>query len=273
MEDWPEPVPALANPELERWMAIAQSFDEAVGAARHAGKRKLRWPVKECVVVTDSMQVEEAMHRLGNICRVRANSRAVTVVRGRWERMGVRAEPYMKVIGPAFGKDAPKVKRLIENADGLHLKSAIERDGHAMLGDGGTVYTIYAAHVRFHEQVPEGVVSAPMKDAMVYVDLATSEELEGEGYTREVIRRLQEMRRQRDLRVEDFIRAEVLIEDVRIASLVGAAGAAIQRETRARDFTVRTPGMGSSGSTWELETPWDVEGIRMVTRISRFTEK
>jgi isoleucyl-tRNA synthetase len=179
----------------------------------------------------------------------------------------------MKAVGPAFGKDAPRVKRLIEGADGLQLKQAIERDGQAILEDAGNVYTVYAAQVRFHEQVPGGVVAAPMKDAMVYVDLATSEELEAEGYTREVIRRLQEMRRQRDLRVEDFIRAEVLIEDDRIASLVGAAGAAIRRETRAKEFVVCAPGKETPGSVWELENPWDVEGIRMVTRISRFAEK
>jgi isoleucyl-tRNA synthetase len=211
------------------------------------------------------------MDRLGAICRARANTRALTVVRGPWERIGLRAEPFMKAIGPAFGKDAPRVKRLIENSDGTELKKAFELGGSATVGDGSAMFTIRPDQVRFHEQVPENVVGAMMKDAMVYIDLTTNEELEAEGYTREVIRRLQEMRRQQDLRVEDNIRAEVWIRDTRIAGLVSGARGLIQRETRARELSVTSNDTGTAGSPWDLETPWDVEGIPMLTRISRLS--
>ncbi|HZD43664.1 MAG TPA: isoleucine--tRNA ligase, partial [Methanomicrobiales archaeon] len=78
----------FVDSDLEEAMAIVRSFDEAVAAARQAGKRKLRWPVSECVVTTGSQKVEQAILQLDEICRSRANSRSISVIQGRWERIG-----------------------------------------------------------------------------------------------------------------------------------------------------------------------------------------
>jgi len=267
MLDLPLPDPALADPDLEEAMNVIRSFDDAVATARQAGRRKLRWPVGECVVLTESDLVANAIVRLNPIARVRANSRAVSVVRGTWERIGWRAEPVMRALGPAFGKKAPEVKRLIEQADGSALKAALEASGRAEVGG----YEIAPDQVAFAESLPEGVFSAPMKDAMVYVDVTLTPDLEAEGYAREVIRRLQEMRRQLTLNVEDFICAEVMADDPRVADLVGSGWRErIMEEVRALALTITSMANGSEFSRiWALEKDWDVEGVAMRMGISQ----
>ena len=220
MLDWFVPEPALINAELEHATELVRSFDDAVQNARQAGKRKLRWPVNEVVVVTDTEPVKDAVARLNAICMDRANARQVKVVMGRWDRVGWHAEPVMKALGPAFGRDAPRAKAAIEKADGNRLKSETGAGRTVTLVEGDHHFEIGAAQVTFTEKLPDEVFSAPMTDATVYVDVALTPDLEAEGYAREVIRRIQEMRRQLDLAVEDFIVVDVGIADKRICDLV-----------------------------------------------------
>jgi len=267
MLDWKKADESLIDAGLESSMDIVRSFDDAVANARQAGRRKLRWPVAQTVVVTANADVKEALTRMNPLAMARANTRVVTVVEGTWDRLRWQAEPVMRALGPKFGKNAPKVKALIEQADGSALKAMLEAEGKAEL-DG---FEITAEQVTFAESLPEGVYSTPMKDAMVYVDVTLTADLEAEGYAREVIRRLQEMRRQLDLNVEDFITAEVVVDDPRVAGLVSDDWRKmIMGEVRAAALAIRPGGNGSSMSkAWSLEKDWDVEGVGMRMGISQ----
>jgi isoleucyl-tRNA synthetase len=110
-----------------------------------------------------------------------------------------------------------------------------------------------------------------MKDATVYVDVALFPDIEAEGYAREVIRRIQEMRRQLDLAVEDFIAVDVAIGDPRVCDLIRITWHdGIADEVRARSLTIRnTGGPGGAGATRQLVKDWDVEGVRMEIGISK----
>ncbi len=270
MLDWPEADDLLVDAHLEADMEVIRSFDDAVATARQAGRRKLRWPVAETVVVTESVDVKAALEDLNTLALNRANTRTVRVAFGTWDRILWQAEPVMRAIGPEFGREGPKVKALIEQADGTVLKAAIEREGKAEL-DG---YEITARHVTFAEALPEGVFAAPMKDATVYVDVTLTPALEAEGYAREVIRRIQEMRRQLDLNVDDFIIAAVDVADERVASLIKKEEwqKEIAGEVRAAALTVRHTDGERPAEPFALEKDWDVEGVQMQIGISRAGE-
>ena len=70
-------------------------------------------------------------------------------------------------------------------------------------------YTITEKHVAFDEELPENVFSAKMDGGIVCVDVTLDDDLIAEGYSREVIRIIQEMRKQLDLQVDDSINAVV----------------------------------------------------------------
>jgi isoleucyl-tRNA synthetase len=269
--DWSAGDATLTDSALEADMACAQSFDEAAANARQAGKRKLRWPVAECVVVTGAGTVLDAITRLNAVCRERANSRKVTVVEGRWNRIGWKAEPVMKALGPAFGKNSPKVRAAIERTDGTALKATLDAQGTAMLNNGPDTFEITAAHVTFTEQLPADVFSAPMKDATVYVDVALFPDIEAEGYAREVIRRVQEMRRQLDLAVEDFITVDVIIGDERVCELIHVTWHdGIADEVRAKELVIRKGGgQAPAAGAPDLRKDWDVEGVLITIGISK----
>ncbi len=273
MLDWVGGDSALTDPKLEQAMEYVRSFDEAQANARQAGKRKLRWPVGECVVLTESEELAAAIEGLNDICRDRANARTVRAVTGHWEKIGLKAEPVMKSLGPSFGKRAPRVRELILAADGNTLKSAFDRGETVRLDDGEESYEISASQVAFSEALPETVFSAPMNGGTVYVDVTLTPGLESEGYAREVIRRIQEMRRQLDLNVEDYIRADACISDGRVSALVGEMWRdGIREEVRAKSLTIRSPGVDSPEKEWDLSTEWEIEGIPVTISISKIED-
>jgi isoleucyl-tRNA synthetase len=269
--DWNAGDTALVDATLEGAVALVRSFDEASANARQTGKRKLRWPVAEVVVVTSSDAVKNAIRRLNVVCMDRANARRVTVVMGRWDRIGWHAEPVMKALGRGFGKDSFRIKGLIEAADGNAIKAAIDAGRTFLLTSEGDSFDIGTEHVTFTEKLPADIFSAPMTDAIVYVNVALTPDLEAEGYAREVIRRIQEMRKQLDLAVEDTINAEVAVNDPRVLSLLldDATIALIGDEVRAKFFAFVKDGALVDATKYPSVKEWDVEGIAMTIGIGK----
>jgi isoleucyl-tRNA synthetase len=276
--DWNAGDTSLVDASLEHAVEIVRSFDDASANARQAGKRKLRWPVAEVVVVTNAEPVKDAIERLNAVCMDRANARKVSVIMGRWDRIGWHAEPVMKALGKGFGKNSFRVKGLIEAADGNHLKAEIDAGRTVNLSTGSEVFGIGSEHVTFSEKLPADVFSAPMQDATVYVDVRLDDSLETDGYEREVIRRIQEMRKHLDLVVSESISAEVLVNNSRVYGLLSKnSGYRIAGEVLAVGpdkeilFTFLKP--EDSLRTHDMVKDWEIEGasetVSMTIGISR----
>jgi isoleucyl-tRNA synthetase len=119
--------------------------------------------------------------------------------------------------------------------------------------------------VQFRELPPENLPAAEFSRGLVYVDITLTPELEAEAYSREIIRRIQDMRKELNLRVEDQIRAVVDIESKPILDLVVQRREHIAGEVRAADLEMGL-GLQMHGS---LLKEWDVEGICMRIGIDR----
>ncbi len=266
MLPWFEADPRLTDADLEATMDVIRSFDEAVANARQAGKRKLRWPVGTITVVAESDLVEKSLRTMSELAKDRANAREIQVIRGMWDRIGWTAEPVMKKIGPSFGKIGPKVKAYIEGCDGTALRQTLETEGKAACDIDGEPVVLTNEHVTFSQKMPENVFSAAMPDATVYVDVTLTADLEAEGYTRELIRRVQEMRKQMNLNVEEFIVMDAVIPDGGLCGLLTPEWQQfIAQEVRATEIIIHSCQESRDGDRlWQLDREWDIEG-KMVT--------
>ena len=113
--------------------------------------------------------------------------------------------------------------------------------------------------VEFVRKTPERVTGAAVErdgDALgvVYVDTALTDDIESEGYAREVIRRVQEMRKELELDIEQRIRLDLAIADDRIADLVREHEELIAEEVRAAELGPVEDGYRET---------WDVEGVEV----------
>jgi isoleucyl-tRNA synthetase len=269
MSDWPEVEDALVDIELEKQMDTVRNMVEAASNARQKVKRKLRWPVRKIVVAPENEQVAQAVETLMSVLLEQTNSKEIMILGSdeTWDELGLESVPQPKAIGPAFKGDAGKVIAAIGSADIVSMRDALEDSGEYELEIAGETVTITSGMVRFNETIPEHIASAEFSGGLVYVDAMLTREIESEGYAREVIRRLQDMRKELDLDVEERIKAIVLIKDERILDLVLDWEAHIADEVRTK-LLVISMDIEPEG---DLVKEWDVEGTGMKMSISKIS--
>ena len=242
--EWPAVDEELHNPELEHDMAVLRDVEEATANARQRGGRKLRWPVSRIVVETDDESVAGAVEHLSELLAERVNTRTIEVVDS-FDALVEYADPQMGEIGPAFGADAQNVMAAVEGATRAEIEAGIAVDGETVELDDSMV--------EYHSEPPEHITGTEFEGGTVYVDTELTEELESEGYARDVIRRIQEMRKQLDLDVEAEIRVGLTVGDDRIEGFVDDHRELIAEEVRAAEFVDDPEDAGDRLEDWEIE--------------------
>ena len=253
--DWPGVDDDLHNPDLEADMAVLRDVEEAAANARQRGGRKLRWPVSRIVVETDEEAVAGAVDNLSALLSERVNAREIEVV-DEFGELEEFAEPQMGKIGPAFGADAQKVMSAVEGASRETVEAGIEVDGETV--------ELEDSMVEYRSEPPAHVTGTEFDGGTVYVDTTLTEELESEGYARDVIRRIQEMRKDLDLDVESEIQVGLSVDDERIEAFVGEHRELIAEEVRAAEFVAEPEQAGDLVEDWEIEDVDVTIGVAVV---------
>ncbi|MFB6143225.1 MAG: class I tRNA ligase family protein, partial [Halorientalis sp.] len=268
MCDWPEPDEFWLDPDLEADVAVARAVEEAGSNARQQAERSLRWPVRRVVVTVEDEATADAVERQRDLLLERLNARDLELVGpgDRWAELEYSAEADMSVLGPAFGDDAGRVMNALNEA---RVDEPSLDDLEAAVADAlGEDVDLTAEKVEFVTETPDGVTGVPFtvdgqEAGVVYVDATLTEDIESEGYAREVIRRVQEMRKDLDLDLDERIRVEYALDDDRVADLVADHEALVAEEVRAAEF-----GPVADGHRRE----WDLDGVTLDVAIEPLAE-
>ncbi|APE94570.1 isoleucine--tRNA ligase [Halodesulfurarchaeum formicicum] len=254
MLDWPEPDPDLRDESLEAAIEHVRQIEEAGSRARQDAGRKLRWPVTRIVVDATEDAVVDTLADYDDLLAERLNARRIEVVEpgADWDELAYTATADMSELGPAFGDQAHAVMEALNAArvDEPDI-SALEAAVEAELGES---VSLTESMVTFEEVPPESVAGTDFEGGRVYVDATLTEDVESEGYAREIIRRAQEMRKDLDLAMDAEVALEIVIYDERVGQLVARHEDLIADEVRAVEIDDIEDG--------HRET-WEVEGIQI----------
>ncbi|MFW5957367.1 MAG: isoleucine--tRNA ligase [Natronomonas sp.] len=268
MNDWPKFDERLHDPSLESDVEIVAAVEEAGSNARQQAERKLRWPVQRVVVAADDEEASEAVDAYRGLLRDRLNAREIELVEPGvdWEELSYSVRADMSILGPAFGEEAGEVMNAL-NAVSLG-EASVEALEAAVSDELGRSVELEDEMVSFNTETPAGVEGTAFSVSgddrgIVYVDTTITEDIESEGYAREVIRRIQEMRKELDLDLEAEIRVELAVADERISGLIREHEDLIAEEVRAASID------GVDDSAHRKE--WDIEGIDVEIAIAAVT--
>ncbi len=248
LESFPPPREEFIDLELEKNMEIVREIVEAASNARQKARRKLRWPLRKLIIETRDEGVKSAVKKMESIIKMQSNVKSIEIV-NEFEKELV-LKPNYKVIGPllkARAKDFVEyVKTLKEvpetiNFEGLELKGS-----EAIIAE---------------YKVPEGYEYAEFSRGIVYIYKELDDELRKEAYAREIIRRIQEMRKEMDLDVEEFIESYVEMD----SKLIEGWEEYIKSETRSIKLEF--------GETTGYTKEWDIEGMKIKIGIKRCSSK
>ncbi|MFD1586125.1 isoleucine--tRNA ligase [Halorientalis brevis] len=241
MRDWPDRDEFWHDEALEADVEAVRAAEEAGSNARQQAERSLRWPVTQVIVdVTTGEDLTASLESQTDILAERLNARDVEVVDPDedWGEITFSAEADMSLLGPEFGDEAGRVMNALNEA--RVTEQSLDALEAAVEDELGRDVDLTEEMVEFVRHTPDDISGSGFEaldgSGVVYVDTELTEDIESEGYAREVIRRVQEMRKDLDLDIEERIQVEFDIDDDRIADLVREHEALIAEEVRADEF-------------------------------------
>jgi isoleucyl-tRNA synthetase len=260
MTDWPKLNKKWINKSLEEHMRVAQHIGEASASARQSKKIKLRQPVSEILVVSDSALVKRAVKAQRELLLQQTNAkqlRVVTVTEAEQLKRLI-VEPNYKALGPAFRGEADRVAHALRTLDGRNLLASFkEQQSHPLRIDDKD-YNITSSMVTLKEEMPDNYAVGNFEEGRVYVDLTIPTDLVREGFVREVIRRLQEMRKRLDLPVDAFVNAFISGSDPEKLDWLEDEEDTLMEEVRAKTLRVLRPDQPKPAAS--LEEEWKIDG-------------
>ena len=254
---YPSVDPEWQNETLESEMAVLRDVEEAAANARQQGGRKLRWPVPRVIVEAEDDSIADAVESLSGLLADRVNTEAIETVT-QFDELIERAQPEMSVIGPEFGADAQRLMDAIEGGSREILTEGVTIDGEQ--------YEITDEMITFDAEPPAYISAADFDGGTVYVDTSLTESIEAEGYARDVIRRIQQMRKELALDVDTEIQTAVDVADDRVADLVAQQRDVVATETRTNAFVDNIDRASENGQA--LIEEWDVEGVTVTIGVA-----
>lgn len=266
MMSTPEPEERFIDGKLERYMDIVRSIAEAALAARMKAGIKLRRPVKRLLIAPSSSEVADAVNSLKRILAEATNAKEVEIVGPEFfeEARVYRLEPNYSEIGPQFKRLTKHVVELIKERQDEIAKAIVER-GYYEAEVEGTPVRIEVRHVKVNAEYPEWLSVKDSDYGLVGVDLRLSRSEVLEGLARELVRRIQFMRKEAGYSVSDYIKAYINTSDQEIIEAVKEFREYVMEETRAVDVALRRGG--------ELVKEWEIDGSKVEIGVERVRTK
>ncbi len=219
------------NKELEDEMRIVREIIEASYSARDKRKIKRRWPLKEIIIETKDSFVEKACKDLKEIILKQGNFFDIKIVR----KFGdIRFSLNEKLIGITFKK---KAKRILQELKSRKITKEDIEKGIRLEIDGETII-IDERFFNIEKVLERDFEYEPFSKGFVIIDTRIDENLLSIAFAREIVRRIQYMRKELDLNVEDYIRAAIETRNEKLINLIKKHIDYISRETRAREIVI-----------------------------------
>ncbi|WP_062211540.1 isoleucine--tRNA ligase [Streptomyces sp. NBRC 109706] len=234
LTSWPEADLSLVDPDLSSDMLLVRRLVELGRATRAESGVKTRQPLSRALVAAQGFEL------LGDDLREQIAEELNVVALGGLAEMGgslvdTSAKANFRALGRRFGKGTQPVAKAIAEADAAKLSAAL-RAGSATVEVNGETVALTPEEVIITETPREGWSVASDTGATVALDLEVTPELRRAGLARDVIRLVQEARKNSGLEVADRIAVRWQAEDQELARALVDHQALISSEVLAPDF-------------------------------------
>ncbi len=245
--EFPEVDEAAINPELEYNMEKVLGIVVLGRAARNGSNRKNRQPLATMFVESDHELSQEYV----DIIKDELNVKSVEFKESLSEMVSYVFKPQLKTVGPKYGKQLNEIRTALSEIDGTAAKAELDRDGNLKLDLPGGVVTLETEDLLISTAQKEGFFTLSERGVTVALDTNLTPELIDEGFVRELVSKIQTMRKEADFNVMDHIGITISGSD-KIAELIERMPEEITGDTLADSITIAEP----KGFTKE----WDING-------------
>ena len=267
MARWPIADLDWKDDALEQGMDMVREISEIVARVRQEANVNLRWPLKRIIVKAKSEEDAAAIVALKDALLSQNNVKDIQMVPmgEEWDEMVLSVVPNPNAIGKVYRQWSSKIAVLLKNRPAKSIKAGIDK-GEYSLGIEGQLVKILPNMVSFTSTLPPEISGADFSKGSVYIDLEQTPALEAEGFSREAIRRIQQMRKDMGLNVEEYVGVELECSK-KMEAAIDAWREHIARETRAKTLDF------ASGPKGDYVVEWNVAGEPLLVGITSMRTK
>ncbi len=201
---FPEADTSLIDAALERRMQLAQQITSMVLSLRRKANIKVRKPLRRIMVPANDADLRADLESISPIVLSEVNIKELEIVADGEGVLVKRVKPDFKKLGPKHGKAMKQVAEAIRQMD-QHSIAQLEQQGSIELAiPGGTAVVDLSDVEVISEDIP-GWLVANEGNITVALDITVTPELEAEGIAREIVNRIQNIRKSSGLEITDRI--------------------------------------------------------------------
>jgi len=195
----------LINKSLERKMQKAQTIASMVLSLRKKEMIKVRQPLQRIMVPVFDEQDRKDLNEIADLILSEVNVKELELIDDTSGVLVKNIKPNFKILGPKFGKEMKAVVAKIQNFTKDDIEK-IEKEGKINIEINGKYITLAESDVEITSQDIEGWLVANQGNLTVALDISLTEKLQKEGIARELVNRIQNLRKDSGLEVTDKIK-------------------------------------------------------------------
>jgi len=253
LEDWPKVNKFLVDDELNKEMHLIRTVVNLGHSVRSKAKIKVRQPLLKVQIALPEGVDAKLIESQKEVILEELNVKELEVIKEASEIVERIVMPNPKVLGPKFGKD---VQFIINNLKSGNYKidgNVVKVGSFELFGDD--VEIGFRGKTGFDVASEEGVV--------VSLDTNVTDDLKKEGYARDLVRYVQEMRKEADYQVDDHIYVALEAPSGEVSDAITTFADYIKRETLAEEL------QQSGNFEWDKEIVVDLDGVNVKVAVRK----
>ena len=227
---WPEVDEKAIDKELEKEMDLAYTIVKLGRSARNGANIKNRQPLSKMLVSTDSLP-----RYYDDIITDELNIKEVEFGADLSTHVNFEIKPNLPVLGKAYGKLIPAIRKEIAARNQMELAQTIQNGGVVVINIDGNEIELNKENLLVTMQGLEGYAFAGEGSIGVVLDTHISEELREEGHLREIISKIQNMRKDKGFEVADKIKLYVADNEM-LLDVIKKFAEVIKKETLTQEI-------------------------------------
>ena len=257
--DFPVCDESLIDEELERQMEQVLEIVALGRAARNEANLKIRQPLAKMYVRAEF--VSDPMFQ--TIMTEELNVKSMEFVSDASSFTNYTFKPQLKLLGRKFGKQINEVRTALAALDGAKAKKELDETGKLTLTLSTGETSLTEEELLIETSQMEGFASITDRGITVVLDTRLTPELIEEGFVREIISKIQSMRRDADFDVTDHI-AVTMEGSEKVCEIAQKYVDAISRDVLADSLTV--------GKAEGVVSQWDINGEDAVFGVAKISK-
>ncbi|EPD29624.1 Isoleucyl-tRNA synthetase [Capnocytophaga granulosa] len=260
LTDYPESKAPYIDKALESKMEKAQNISSLVLSLRKKEMIKVRQPLQKILIPTLSEAEKAEILAVANLIKHEVNVKEIEFIDDASGILVKQIKPNFRALGPKFGKQMKDIAAVINGFTQQDIQ-AFERQGTKEITLDGEKLTLTLDDVEITSQDIEGwLVASSSTGLVVALDATITDELRAEGIARELVNRIQNLRKDTGLEVTDRIRILLQQQDT-LEKAVRANEAYIKAETLANEILFADTLQGEEVAFDDIVTKIVVEKI------------